>query len=199
MEKTNRTGYCDRSTKETSIQVQVLIDGKGESRINTEIGFFDHMLDLFARHSLIDLQVDCKGDLEVDQHHTVEDVGIALGKALKDALGDKKGIQRFGSALVPMDASLSRAVIDLSGRPYFCFSGSEKVEKIGEFDMELVEEFFRALVDHSMMNLHLDLLKSSNGHHDVEAMFKAIARALRQACTPDDREKGVPSTKGHLE
>ena len=194
-----RTGSCDRTTKETSVKVHMVIDGSGKSRIETGIGFFDHMLDLFACHSLMDLEVICKGDLEVDKHHTVEDVGIAMGQTLRHALGDKSGITRFGSSIVPMDASLVRAVVDLSGRPYFSYKGSDSVEKIGDFDMELVKEFLRSFVDHSMMNLHVDLLKSSNGHHDVEAIFKACARALRQACSRDSRLHGIPSTKGHLD
>ncbi len=197
--KKKRTGSSDRTTKETSIKVRLVIDGKGTSKLETGIGFFDHMLDLLSCHSLMDLDVYCKGDLEVDKHHTVEDVGIALGQAFKQALGEKSGITRFGNCIVPMDASLARAVVDLSGRPYLSYQGSSSVEKIGDFDMELVEEFFRSFVDHSMINLHLDLLKSSNGHHDVEAIFKACARALKQACSRDSRSSGIPSTKGHLE
>ena len=193
-----RTAQRERNTKETKITVKLTIDGSGESQIDTGIGFFDHMLTLFARHGFFDLSVSCKGDIEVDFHHSVEDVGITLGLALSDALDDKAGIARYGSAYVPMEYALARAVVDLSGRSALVCNVDSKVEKIGEFDVELVPEFFKAFADNARINLHIDLLKSSNGHHDVEAVFKAVTRALADACRFDERVTGQHSTKGML-
>ena len=193
-----RTAQRERKTKETEVTVKLNIDGSGESEIDTGIGFFDHMLTLFARHGFFDLSVSCKGDIEVDFHHSVEDVGITLGLALSDALGDKAGIARYGSAYVPMEYALARAVVDLSGRSALVCNVESKVEKIGEFDVELVPEFFKALADNARINLHIDLLKSSNGHHEIEAVFKAVTRALADACRFDERVRGQHSTKGML-
>ena len=193
-----RTAQRERNTKETKITVKLTIDGSGESQIDTGIGFFDHMLTLFARHGFFDLSVTCNGDIEVDFHHSVEDVGITLGLALSDALGDKAGIARYGCAYVPMEYALARAVVDLSGRSALVCTIDPKVEKIGDFDVELVPEFFKALADNARINLHIDLLKSSNGHHDIEAVFKAVTRALADACRFDERVKGQHSTKGTL-
>ncbi|MFC1508638.1 imidazoleglycerol-phosphate dehydratase HisB [Candidatus Omnitrophota bacterium] len=193
-----RTAQRERKTKETEVTVKLTIDGTGESQIDTGIGFFDHMLTLFARHGFFDLSVSCEGDIEVDFHHSVEDVGITLGLALGDALGDKAGIARYGSAYVPMEYALARAVVDLSGRSALVCIIDSKVEKIGEFDVELVPEFFKALADNARINLHIDLLKSSNGHHDIEAVFKAVTRALADACRLDERVKGQHTTKGML-
>ena len=193
-----RKAQRERKTKETEVTVKLTIDGSGESQVDTGIGFFDHMLTLFARHGFFDLSVSCKGDIEVDFHHSVEDVGIALGLALSDALGDKAGIARYGSAYVPMEYALARAVVDLSGRSALVCNVESKVEKIGEFDVELVPEFFKALADNARINLHIDLLKSSNGHHEIEAVFKAVTRALADACRFDERVRGQHSTKGML-
>jgi len=185
-----------RTTRETDISLALNLDGTGQSHIETGIGFFDHMLTLFARHGFFDLTVRCAGDTEVDFHHSVEDVGITLGLAFNEALGDKSGIARYGFAFVPMEYALARAVVDLSGRIAFVYDVPAKVEKIGEFDSELVPEFFKSFVDNARINLHIDLLKSSNGHHDVEAVFKAVARALADAVRIDDRVQGTLSTKG---
>lgn len=193
-----RTAVIERKTKETDISIELNIDGSGESVIDTGIGFFDHMLTLFARHGFFDLKAICKGDTDVDYHHSVEDVGICLGQAFSDALGDKKGIARYGFAYVPMEYALARAVVDISGRIALDYNVSPKVEKIGMFDSELFPEFFKAFADNARMNLHIDLLKSSNGHHDIEAVFKAVTRALSQACALDSRVKGHHSTKGVL-
>lgn len=187
-----------RKTNETEISVDLTIDGSGDSNIETGIGFFDHMLTLFARHGFFDLTVRCDGDTEVDFHHSVEDVGITLGQAFNEALGDKSGIARYGFAYVPMEYALARAVVDLSGRISLDCSIPSKVEKIGYFDTELVKEFFKAFADNVKMNLHIDLLKSSNGHHDIEAVFKAVARALDAATQTDTRVNGQHSTKGML-
>ena len=193
-----RTATVKRKTKETDITVTLNIDGTGESDIDTGIGFFDHMLTLFARHGFFDLSVRCKGDTEVDYHHSVEDVGITLGQAFSEALGDKAGIARYGFSCVPMEYALARAVVDISGRIALDYNVSEKVEKIGNFNSELVPEFFKAFADNARINLHIDLLKSSNGHHDIEAVFKAVTRALSDACRFDERVKGQHSTKGVL-
>lgn len=193
-----RTSKQVRKTKETDISLTVNLDGSGESQIDTGIGFFDHMLILFARHGFFDLTVKCSGDTEVDFHHSVEDVGITLGLAFNDALGDKAGITRYGFACVPMEYALAQAVVDISGRIAFDYNAQSKVEKIGEFDSELVPEFFKAFVDNARMNLHIDLIKSSNGHHDIEAIFKAVARAISEAISFDSRIKGQHSTKGML-
>jgi imidazoleglycerol-phosphate dehydratase len=180
------------------VRVAVVLDGRGSSEAHTGIGFLDHMLTLLARHSLIDLSVRCDGDLQVDAHHSVEDVGIAIGEALRKALGDKSGIRRFGAFLAPLDEALARAVVDLSGRPFLVYRVPLRRHRIGELDSELIEDFFTALADHARLNLHLDLLRGRNSHHCVEACFKAFARALREAISIDAREAGVPSTKGVL-
>ena len=195
---TGRTAEISRQTKETRVRVALNLDGTGKSSPETGVGFFNHMLDLFARHSLIDLTVNAEGDLEVDAHHTVEDVGIVLGQAIEKALGDKRGINRYGSALVPMDESLAQVVVDLSGRPAFVFNVSFTGGAIGTFPTELVEEFFKALANSARMNLHVGVPYGTNNHHIAEAIFKATARALRQAVTPDPRNHDVPSTKGSL-
>ena len=193
-----RRGSCERCTTETRVSVTVDLDGKGTAKVQTGIGFMDHMLSILAKHALIDLQVRCKGDLTVDAHHSVEDIGIAMGEALKQALGDKRGIRRFGSFLAPLDEALARAVIDLSGRPFLVYRMPLRRHRIGEMDSELFEDFFNALVDSSRLNLHLDLVRGRNSHHCIEAAFKAFARALREAVSRDQRERGVPSTKGSL-
>lgn len=193
-----RTVTKNRKTKETEIKISLDLDGTGESHIETSIGFFDHMLTLFARHGFFDLTVTCKGDTEVDYHHSVEDVGITLGVAFKEAVGDKVGIARYGFSYVPMESSLARAVVDISGRSTLVYDASQCVEKIGDFDIELVPEFFKAFTDNARINLHIDLVKSSNGHHDVEAMFKSFARALNVATSIDPRVRGQHTTKGML-
>lgn len=188
-----------RSTAETEISVTLDLDGNGTYDIQTGIGFFDHMLDQLARHSLIDMTVRAKGDLHIDDHHTVEDTGIALGQALAAALGEKRGIQRYGSCLLPMDDALVRAALDLSGRPFLVWSLDMPSAKIGTFDTELVREFFQALSTHGGITLHVDLLHGLNSHHIAEAAFKAVARALREAVATDPRKaNAIPSTKGAL-
>ena len=193
-----RSAIWKRKTKETDITLSITLDGAGESVVHTGIGFFDHMLILFARHGFFDLTVDCRGDTQVDYHHSVEDVGISLGQAFNEALGDKSGIARYGYAYVPMEYALARAVVDISGRSALDYRVNAGVEKIGAFDIELVPEFFKAFSDNARINLHLDLIKSSNGHHDIEAVFKAFARALADAVRLDARVKGQHSTKGML-
>lgn len=193
-----RRGACERRTAETRVRVALDLDGSGRSEVRTGIGFLDHMLALLARHALVDLEVRCDGDLEVDAHHSVEDVGIALGEALRQALGDKRGVRRFGAFLAPLDEALARAVVDLSGRPFLVYRVPLRRHRIGEMDSELFEDFFAALAEHARLNLHLDLLRGRNSHHCVEASFKAFARALREAMAIDPRESGVPSTKGVL-
>lgn len=193
-----RRGACERRTSETQVRVALSLDGRGRARVGTGLGFLDHMLVLLARHALVDLEVRCRGDLHVDAHHSVEDIGIALGEALRLALGDKRGIRRFGAFLAPLDEALARAVVDLSGRPYLAYRVPLRRQRIGEMDSELFEDFFAALVDHGRLTLHLDLLRGRNSHHCVEAAFKAFARALREAVARDPRERGVPSTKGIL-
>ena len=194
----DRTAQVQRRTKETDITVQLNIDGAGQSQTSTGVAFFDHMLELFARHGLIDLDVRAKGDLDVDAHHTVEDVGIAIGQALAKALADKTGIVRIASADVPMDDALARVALDISGRPFLRFEARFTAEKIGAFDSELTQDFLRALAVHAGLNLHVACPYGENSHHICEAIFKALARALRAACALDPREKGVPSTKGVL-
>lgn len=194
-----REAKIERKTSETSIALRLVIDGKGESKLVTGIPFFDHMLTLFARHGLFDLDLDAKGDIAVDFHHTVEDTGITLGQALGKALKDKAGICRYGFSYVPMDEALVRVVVDLSGRPYLAFSAPKNVEPIGgNFSFQLVEEFLRALSVHGGMNLHVDILAGRDAHHMAEGVFKALARALDQATRIDPRVEGVPSTKGIL-
>ncbi len=193
-----RTATKNRKTKETEVNISLDLDGTGESHIETGIGFFDHMLTLFARHGFFDLTIMCNGDTEVDYHHSVEDVGITLGVAVKEAVGDKVGIARYGFSYVPMESSLARAVVDISGRSTLVYDASPCVEKIGDFDIELVPEFFKAFTDNARINLHIDLIKSSNGHHDVEAIFKSFARALNAATSIDPRVQGQHTTKGML-
>jgi imidazoleglycerol-phosphate dehydratase len=193
-----RQSRIQRQTSETNIDLTLVIDGAGESRIDTGVGFFDHMLTAFSRHGLFDLNLTCKGDLEVDPHHTVEDVGICLGQAVAEALGDKAGIVRFGSAYVPMDEALARAVIDLSGRAYLNLQAAFVDEAVGGLPVALVPEFFRAVADNARMNLHLDLLRGTNDHHSIEAVFKATGRALDTATRLSERVQGVLSTKGTL-
>jgi len=194
-----RVGEVRRATKETEIFVRVELDGHGEARVQTGIGFFDHMLEALARHALLDLTVEARGDLHVDGHHTVEDVGIALGMAIGRALGDRAGIRRFGDALVPLDEALVRAVVDLSGRPFLHYAiDIPKWQMLGDYDVFLTPEFFRALVLNAGLTAHLDLVRGENPHHIVEAAFKAFARALDAAVALDPRVTGVPSTKGAL-
>jgi imidazoleglycerol-phosphate dehydratase len=194
-----RTAQLSRSTNETKVELSLNLDGKGRANVRTGVGFFDHMLDLFGRHSLIDLTVAADGDLHVDQHHTVEDVGIVLGQAIEKALGDKRGIHRYGSATVPMDESLATVTVDLSGRPAFVFNVTFTGDTIGNFAVELVEEFLKALATSARMNLHVNVAYGTNNHHIAEAVFKALARALRQAVEIDPRRADdVPSTKGSL-
>ena len=194
-----RTGEVDRTTKETAIRVRVDLDGTGVAKVATGVGFFDHMLEQLGRHSLIDLTVDAEGDLHVDSHHTVEDVGIALGTALTRALGDKRGIRRYGWAAVPMEEALVLVALDLSGRPFLAFDAPVPTEQIGTYDPDLTEEFFMALTRSGGITLHVRLLSGRNSHHIVEGVFKAVARALRVAVEVDPRAAGeVPSTKGIL-
>lgn len=187
-----------RKTSETQISLRLGLDGQGKAKVRTGIPFFDHMLNLFARHGLFDLEVQAKGDLEVDFHHTVEDVGIVLGQALAAALGQKKGIRRYGCAHVPMDETLARVVVDLSGRPYLVLKGLNQRGKAGNFPAQLVEEFLRSLAVQGGMNLHAEVLYGRDVHHQIEALFKALARALEEAVRRDSRVKGVPSTKGRI-
>jgi imidazoleglycerol-phosphate dehydratase len=195
----SREATIDRTTSETSIRTRLNLDGKGTAKVSSGIPFFDHMLTLFARHGLFDLDLAAKGDIEVDFHHTVEDAGITLGQALTKALGDKKGIRRYGFAYVPMDEALVRAVVDLSGRPYLAYSPPSSVEPIGgNFSFQLVEEFLRAFSVSGGMNLHVDILAGRDAHHMAEGVFKALARALDVATQIDPRVEGVPSTKGVL-
>ena len=193
-----RQARIQRRTTETDIDLTFVVDGAGASSINTGVGFFDHMLAAFSRHGLFDLTLSCKGDLEVDAHHTVEDVGICLGQAVAEALGDKAGIERFGSAYVPMDEALARAVIDLSGRSCLVIQAAFRDETVGGLAVALIPEFFRALADNGRMNVHVDLLRGTNDHHSIEAIFKATGRALDAAARHSDRVRGVPSTKGTL-
>ena len=193
-----REATIRRKTAETEISVTVCLDGNGKGRIDTAIPFFDHMLDLFARHGLIDLDVQGRGDTAVDDHHLVEDVGICLGQAVRKALGEKKGISRYGLAVIPMDESLCRVAMDLSGRPCLVWEAKLGDARIGEFDPDLFREFFKSFCDHSGITLHVNLIYGTNGHHMAEAIFKAFARAFREAIAIDDRTEGVPSTKGCL-
>ena len=193
-----RIAKIQRTTKETDVAVILNLDGKGESNIQTGVQFLDHMLTLFAKHGLFDLDIFCKGDLGVDGHHSVEDIGICLGMAFDKALGDKAGLVRFAHAYFPMDESLARVVVDLSGRAYLVCNVQVKRERVGELDSELVEEFWRAVVSQARMNLHIELLYGRNAHHIFEAVFKAAARALCAATRTDSRIQGVPSTKGVL-
>lgn len=195
-----RTADISRKTKETDIKISIDLDGKGASDIDTGIGFFDHMLSALSKHSAIDMTIKCKGDLNVDSHHSVEDVGICLGKAFAEAIGDKAGIRRYGSAAIPMDEALARAVIDISGRPFIVFDCEFAGDMCGTMDTQLFEEFFRSFAYNAGITLHISCLYGANDHHKAEAMFKALARALRQAAEEDPRFKGeVVSTKGSLD
>ena len=194
----SRMAKVNRKTGETDIEIILELDGKGDSSVDTGIGFFDHMLTSFARHGLFDLQVKVKGDLNVDCHHTVEDTGIVLGEAIKQALGDKKSIKRYGSFMLPMDETLMMCAIDLSGRPYFVYDADITAPMVGDFDTETVREFFYAISYSAGMNLHIKEMYGTNAHHVIEAMFKAFARALDEAVSLDSRVTGLPSTKGAL-
>ena len=195
----HRTADVRRDTKETQIRVQLDLDGTGAAGLATGIGFFDHMLDQIARHGLIDLNVEAQGDLHIDGHHTVEDVGITLGMAVAQAIGDKRGITRYGHSYVPLDEALSRVVVDFSGRPGLHMDVPFKSGMVGAFDTQLAYEFFQGFVNHALCTLHIDNLKGDNAHHQCESVFKAFARALRMALAPDPRSAGViPSTKGTL-
>jgi imidazoleglycerol-phosphate dehydratase len=194
-----RTADITRTTKETQIRVAVNLDGSGQATLASGIGFFDHMLDQIARHALIDLTVEAKGDLHIDGHHTIEDIGITFGQAFAQAIGDKAGVRRYGHAYVPLDEALSRAVIDLSGRPGLEWHVPFTRAMIGEFDVDLAHEFFQGFVNHALVTLHVDTQRGDNAHHQCETVFKAFARALRVAIEPDPRAAGVvPSTKGTL-
>ena len=193
-----RQAQVTRDTQETQISVKLNLDGSGSAKLASGIPFLDHMLDQIARHGLVDLEVKAKGDLHIDAHHTVEDIGITLGQAFAKAIGDKKGVRRYGHAYVPLDEALSRVVIDLSGRPGLEMSGKFTRARVGDFDVDLVREFFQGFVNHALVTLHLDNLKGVNAHHQVETLFKAFGRALRMAVELDLRVKGVPSTKGTL-
>jgi imidazoleglycerol-phosphate dehydratase len=198
-EKMTRQAEVTRTTKETDISVKVTVEGSGVSRISTGIGFFDHMLDQLARHSLMDIEIDAKGDLHIDQHHTVEDVGIALGQALRKSLGDLRGIVRFADVHLPMDETLTRVAVDVSGRPFLVFRTQFAQAKIGDFDTELVREFFQAFSQHAAIALHIETLYGLNSHHIAETSFKGVARALGAALAIDPRlGDRIPSTKGAL-
>jgi len=193
-----RQAEITRKTKETDVRVVLRLDGAGESRINTGVPFLDHMLDLFTRHGLFDLEVTCRGDLHIDDHHSVEDIAICLGRAFAEAVGDKQGIARFGAAYVPMDEALARSVVDLSGRAYLVYHVKNTRSKIGTFATELAEHFWHSFAEHCKCNLHVEVFYGRNQHHIIEAVFKATARALAQATRMDERIKGVMSTKGAL-
>jgi imidazoleglycerol-phosphate dehydratase len=193
-----RTAEVRRDTKETRIRVKLDLDGSGAGKLDTGVPFLDHMLDQVARHGAFDLEISAQGDLHIDAHHTVEDIGIALGQAFARALGDKRGVRRYGHAYVPLDEALSRVVVDLSGRPQLEFKVKFARARVGEFDVDLVHEFFQGFVNHALVTLHVDNLKGDNAHHQAETAFKAFARALRMAVELDPRAKGVPSTKGSL-
>ena len=194
----SRKASIERITRETQIKLTLEIDGRGEAKVCTSVPFLDHMLDLFTRHGLFDLQVEAKGDIDIDFHHTVEDIGIVLGTAFREALGDKKGIRRYGQASVPMDETLASVAVDLSGRPYMVYNVNLPKIKIGEFDVELAREFFQAFANNVGANLHINVMYGDNVHHVLEACFKAMARALDQATQVDARIEGVLSTKGKL-
>ena len=194
----NRQAEIKRKTKETDIRVALNLDGAGTSRINTGIGFLDHMLELFARHGLFDLEVECQGDLHIDDHHSVEDIAICLGQAFAQALGEKRGIVRYGAAYVPMDETLARAVVDLSGRYYLVYRVENTRDKVGALSVELVEHFWHSFAEHCRCNLHIEVLYGRNQHHIIEGVFKAVTRALAQAVRVDERITGVMSTKGTI-
>lgn len=193
-----RTAKIERDTKETQIRLSIDLDGAGASNISTGLGFFNHMLTLFAAHSKVDLDLNVVGDLDVDGHHTVEDVGIALGKAFATALGDKKGVRRYGFFVLPMDETLAQTAVDFSGRPFLVYNAKFPVERVGNFDLELVKEFWQGFANSAACNLHINVLYGENGHHISEAIFKSVARSIRAAVELDPRQSGVPSTKGVL-
>ena len=193
-----RIATVKRDTLETRIQVSVNLDGSGSARLSSGLHFLDHMLDQIARHGLIDLAIDAQGDLHIDAHHTVEDIGITLGQAVRQALGDKAGIRRYGHAYVPLDEALSRVVLDCSGRPGLEYTLEFPRARIGDFDVDLLREFFQGFVNHALVTLHIDNLRGRNAHHIAETVFKAFGRALRMAVEPDPRAVGIPSTKGSL-
>ncbi|MBI2090964.1 MAG: imidazoleglycerol-phosphate dehydratase HisB [Deltaproteobacteria bacterium] len=194
----SRRGRAERKTKETQVVVELDLDGTGTSNIQTGIPFLNHMLEIFARHGLFDLTIEARGDIEVDTHHTVEDVGLALGQAFKQGLGDKRGISRFGEASVPLDETLAQAVVDLSGRPYLSYRVKIRPGRVGDFDTDLPPEFFRAFANELGMNLHINVPQGENPHHIIEACFKSLARAMERATRVDPRIQGVLSTKGSL-
>ncbi len=194
----SRSAIIERITKETKIKLSLTVDGSGSASISTSVPFLDHMLNLFARHGLFDLGIEARGDIDIDFHHTVEDIGIVLGEAFKQALGDKNGIRRYGQASVPMDETLASVAVDISGRPYLVYHVNLPKVKIGEFDVELSREFFQAFVNHCGINLHINVMYGDNVHHIIEACFKAFARALDSASQLDPRITGVMSTKGVL-
>lgn len=193
-----RIAKVSRKTLETNISVEINIDGSGKSILNSGIGFLDHMLDQISRHGLFDLTIEAKGDLHIDAHHTVEDIGITLGQAFEKAMGDRIGIRRYAHAYVPLDEALSRVVIDISGRPGLVFDAQFTRARVGEFDVDLIHEFFQGFVNHANVTLHIDNIKGENSHHQAETIFKAFGRALRVAVEIDERVKGTPSTKGSL-
>ena len=196
---TSRTASVERNTNETKIAIQLNLDGEGQSQLKTGLPFFDHMLDQIARHGMLDINIDAKGDLEIDAHHTVEDIGITLGQAFTQALGDKKGIRRYGHAYVPLDEALSRVVIDFSGRPGLEFRVQFPRARVGDFDVDLTHEFFQGFVNHANVTLHIDNLFGANSHHIAETIFKSFGRAVRMAVEYDERMQGIiPSTKGSL-
>ncbi len=195
---TNRTASIERTTKETSIKLSLNLDGTGKSELSSGIPFLDHMLEQISRHGLIDLAISAKGDLEIDAHHTVEDIGICLGEALREAVGNKAGLVRYGHAYVPLDEALSRVVLDLSGRPGLEYHIDFPKETVGGFDIDLFKEFFQAVSNHGRVTLHIDALRGKNNHHIIETVFKAFGRALRMAVESDPRVTGIPSTKGAL-
>jgi imidazoleglycerol-phosphate dehydratase len=194
----SRNGRCERTTKETTITADLDLDGLGRTRIDTGLPFFDHMLELMFHHALVDIELEAKGDLQVDSHHTVEDTGLAVGAALVEALGDKKGITRFGSALVPMDECLAEAALDISGRPHLTYTVEVEQEPLGNFEPALAKEFFQAVTNEADITLHVELRQGNGVHHSLEAVFKAVGRALKQAVSLDPRVKDVPSTKGSI-
>ncbi|MBQ5501603.1 MAG: imidazoleglycerol-phosphate dehydratase HisB [Selenomonas sp.] len=193
-----RSAEIKRQTAETNITLQLNLDGKGQGKISSGIGFFDHMLNLLTAHGQLDLTLNCQGDLQVDGHHSVEDIGIALGDAFKQAIGDKKGICRYGTFYLPMDESLAFVTLDISGRPFLVYDGGEMAPQVGGFDTELTEEFLRAFAMHAGITLHVKILYGTNTHHKIEAIFKALGHALRQAVSFDPKVTGIPSTKGML-
>jgi imidazoleglycerol-phosphate dehydratase len=197
-QKRVRVAQVQRKTRETDVRVKLILDGDGHSRVSTGLPFLDHMLELFSKHGWFNLEVTCKGDLEIDDHHSVEDIAITLGQTLTEALGDKTGIKRYGEAIVPMDEALCRSVIDLSGRFYLVYEVATRRQKIGNFSVELAEHFWRSFAETAKFNLHIDCLRGRNTHHILEGTFKATARALRQAVERDPRITGVLSTKGVL-